>query len=167
MEYNRMEWKIIQGFLKKSMKRLSFITQFIIEFLLPFIGCRKVIGKMPANRRQLPDLQLLHLNSNCQVSDCKQDSEGSLLATPVASSFTEKWRASKWESRMAIFFFHDPLDVFEVRDLKEGEFFLTEQWAKKYLPSGSAVGIAQASSSTTQKSCIVPSKLNNWCFSQI
>ena len=71
MEYNRMEWKIIQGFLKKSMKRLSFITQFIIEFLLPFIGCRKVIGKMPANRRQLPDLQLVHLNSNCQVSDCK------------------------------------------------------------------------------------------------
>ena len=28
------------------MKRLSFITQFKIEFLLPFTGCRKVLGKM-------------------------------------------------------------------------------------------------------------------------
>ena len=32
---------------KKHMKRLSFITQFKIEFLLPFNGCRKVLGKMP------------------------------------------------------------------------------------------------------------------------
>ena len=29
------------------MKRLSFLTQFKIEFLLPFIGYRKVLGKMP------------------------------------------------------------------------------------------------------------------------
>ena len=29
------------------MKRLSFITQFKIEFLLPFTGCRNVFGKMP------------------------------------------------------------------------------------------------------------------------
>ena len=29
------------------MKRLSFITQFKIDFLLPFTGCRKVLGKMP------------------------------------------------------------------------------------------------------------------------
>ena len=29
------------------MKRLSFITQFKIEFLLPSTGCRKVLGKMP------------------------------------------------------------------------------------------------------------------------
>ena len=28
-------------------KRLSFITQFKIEFLLPFTSCRKVLGKMP------------------------------------------------------------------------------------------------------------------------
>ena len=28
------------------MKRLSFITQFKVEFLLPFTGCRKVLGKM-------------------------------------------------------------------------------------------------------------------------
>ena len=27
--------------------RLSFITQFKIEILLPFNGCRKVVGKMP------------------------------------------------------------------------------------------------------------------------
>ena len=33
---------------KKHMKRLSFITQFKIEFLLPFTGCRKVLGKIPA-----------------------------------------------------------------------------------------------------------------------
>ena len=32
---------------KKNMKRLSFITQFKIDFLLPFSGCRKVLGKMP------------------------------------------------------------------------------------------------------------------------
>ena len=29
------------------MKKLSFITQFKIEFLLPFTGCRKVLKKMP------------------------------------------------------------------------------------------------------------------------
>ena len=28
-------------------KRLSFITPFKIEFLLPLTGCRKVLGKMP------------------------------------------------------------------------------------------------------------------------
>ena len=27
--------------------RLSFKTQFKIEFLLPFTGCRKVLEKMP------------------------------------------------------------------------------------------------------------------------
>ena len=32
---------------KKHLERLSFITQFKIEFLLPFTGCRKVLGKMP------------------------------------------------------------------------------------------------------------------------
>ena len=33
---------------KKHLKRLSFITQFNIEFLLLFTGCRKVLGKMRA-----------------------------------------------------------------------------------------------------------------------
>ena len=28
--------------------RLSFITQFKIEFLISFTSCRKVLGKMPA-----------------------------------------------------------------------------------------------------------------------
>ena len=28
---------------------LSFIIQFKIDFLLPFTGCRKVLGKMPDN----------------------------------------------------------------------------------------------------------------------
>ena len=32
---------------KQHIKRLSFITQFKIEFLLPFTSCRKVLGKMP------------------------------------------------------------------------------------------------------------------------
>ena len=39
---------LFNGFSKqKNMKRLSFITQFKIEFLLLFTGCRKVLGKMP------------------------------------------------------------------------------------------------------------------------
>ena len=32
---------------KQHMKRLSFITQFKIEFLLLFTGWRQVVGKMP------------------------------------------------------------------------------------------------------------------------
>ena len=32
---------------KTNMKRVSFITQFKIEFLLPFTGCRNVLGKIP------------------------------------------------------------------------------------------------------------------------
>ena len=31
---------------KKHMKRLSLITQFKIEFLLPITGSKKVLGKM-------------------------------------------------------------------------------------------------------------------------
>ena len=34
---------------KRPMKRLSFITRFKIEFLLPFAGHRKVLGKMPVS----------------------------------------------------------------------------------------------------------------------
>ena len=37
---------------KKHMKRLSFITKFKIQFLLLFNGCRKVLGKMPAQNKQ-------------------------------------------------------------------------------------------------------------------
>ena len=29
---------------KKDLRRLSFQTQFMTEFLLPFTGCRKVLG---------------------------------------------------------------------------------------------------------------------------
>ena len=32
---------------KKHMKRLSLVTQFKIEFLLPFASCRNDVGKMP------------------------------------------------------------------------------------------------------------------------
>ena len=47
-----VECKIFQGFFKnkkekKNRNRLSFITQFKIESLLLFNGCRKVLGKMP------------------------------------------------------------------------------------------------------------------------
>ena len=36
---------------KIHMKRLSFITQSKIEFLLLFSGCKKVLGKMPGVAR--------------------------------------------------------------------------------------------------------------------
>ena len=61
------EWngKSFKGFTKtkkkkKYMKRLSLITQFKIEFLLPFIGCRKVLGKMPEVTcfQKVPDFSL-------------------------------------------------------------------------------------------------------------
>ena len=52
-----IELKIFQGCFKnkkqkikkkkKNRKRLNFMTQFKIEFLLPFTGCRKVLEKMP------------------------------------------------------------------------------------------------------------------------
>ena len=32
---------------KQHMKSLSFITQFKIDFLLPFTACTEVFGKMP------------------------------------------------------------------------------------------------------------------------
>ena len=38
---------------KKHMKRLSFITQFKIEFLLPFTSCRKACGKIPADEQNI------------------------------------------------------------------------------------------------------------------
>ena len=44
------------------MKRLSFITQFRIEFLLPFTGCRKVLQKMPGFMDNLKQ-------SGCQIPD--------------------------------------------------------------------------------------------------
>ena len=41
-----IEWKIFQKLKRKNhMKKLSFITQFKIEFLLPFTGCRKCLEK--------------------------------------------------------------------------------------------------------------------------
>ena len=46
-------WKSFKGIsktkkeTKKHIKRLSYITQFKIEFLLLFNSCRKLLGKMP------------------------------------------------------------------------------------------------------------------------
>ena len=34
---------------KKTHEEMSFITQFKIQFLLPFTGCRKKPGKMPGS----------------------------------------------------------------------------------------------------------------------
>ena len=44
-EENRKPFKRLKK-KKKNLKRLSFIAQFKIEFLLPFTGYRKVHGKM-------------------------------------------------------------------------------------------------------------------------
>ena len=38
---------------KKNTQRLSFITQFKMEFLLPFTGCGKVLGKMPGKNHSI------------------------------------------------------------------------------------------------------------------
>ena len=40
------------------MKRLSYITHFKIEFLLPFTGCREVLGKMPGLVFQYVELNI-------------------------------------------------------------------------------------------------------------
>ena len=52
---------------KKNMKRMCFITQFKIEFLLLLTSCRKVLGKMPGKLVCLlvsgPRLVLEQLNS--------------------------------------------------------------------------------------------------------
>ena len=48
---NRME--NLSRVLKKIIKRLSFVTQFEIKFLLPFTYCRKVLGKMLAYMSRL------------------------------------------------------------------------------------------------------------------
>ena len=60
----RIEWKIFQGCFKtkkkKKTKRLSFIiTQFKIEFLLLFTGCKKVLERMPAFRH------IVNINGRC------------------------------------------------------------------------------------------------------
>ena len=52
-EKNRKSFKVVskkkrkRKKKKKHLKGLSFITQFKIQILLPFTGCRKVLGKMP------------------------------------------------------------------------------------------------------------------------
>ena len=45
-----IKWKIFQSCFKnkEQMKRMGFITQLKIEFLLPFASCKKLVGKMLA-----------------------------------------------------------------------------------------------------------------------
>ena len=50
---------------KKHMKRLSFITLFKIEFLLPFTSCREVLGKMPGTGSGWLISMLVKLNWFC------------------------------------------------------------------------------------------------------
>ena len=38
----------------RNMKRLSFITQFKVQFLVPFTGYKKVLGKMPDSTLKSP-----------------------------------------------------------------------------------------------------------------
>ena len=49
---NRLiEWKIFQKLKrKKHVKKLSFITQFKVRFLIPFTSCRKVLEKVPVSK---------------------------------------------------------------------------------------------------------------------
>ena len=52
LEQQQFFLELIESFEEKltrriELKRLSFITQFKIEFLLPFTGCRWVLQKMP------------------------------------------------------------------------------------------------------------------------
>ena len=43
---------------KKHMKKLSFITQFKIAFLLLFTGCSEVLGKMLVRPSKIPSKTL-------------------------------------------------------------------------------------------------------------
>ena len=57
-EQNRKSYK---GVLKTKQKKKNegiefFITQFKIEFLLPFTNCRKVLEKMPVCEQKLADI---------------------------------------------------------------------------------------------------------------
>ena len=75
------------------MKRSSFVTQFKIEFLLPFISCRKVLGKMPALislskfRRRMRDFLFIF----CIFSSVKNIFHQSFLYTLVVFPITLSW----------------------------------------------------------------------------
>ena len=44
-QINRME-NLSRNFFKKNTHEIEFLTQFRIEFLQQFTGCREVLGKM-------------------------------------------------------------------------------------------------------------------------
>ena len=46
------------------MKRLSFITQFKIQFLLLFTSCRKVLGKLPNLKVRNIFMEKLQMHEN-------------------------------------------------------------------------------------------------------
>ena len=48
-EKNGKSFKVVSKTKKKKKHMKSFMTQFKIEFLLPFVGCKKMFGKMPAS----------------------------------------------------------------------------------------------------------------------
>ena len=54
-------------------KRLIFNTQFKIEFLLPFTGCREVLGKMPDKQKQTDRKRDRQIDST-EVSVCMRKS---------------------------------------------------------------------------------------------
>ena len=47
-EKNGKPFKVVSKAKKKKYMK-SFMTQFKIEFLLPFVDCKKMLGKMPAS----------------------------------------------------------------------------------------------------------------------
>ena len=48
-EKNGKSFKVVSKAKKKKKYMKSFMTQFKIEFLLPFVDCKKMLGKMPAS----------------------------------------------------------------------------------------------------------------------
>ena len=77
------------------MKRLSFITQFKIEFLLLFNGCRKVLGKMPL----LGIVKILkeHILNELKKSRAKKISKVAESVKNNVDSGGKIWRLKKKE----------------------------------------------------------------------
>ena len=62
------KWKGGKVFQRCLSEEIEFITQFKTEFLLPFTGCRKVLGKKPEGRPHENDY-CLFLNTKVNFRD--------------------------------------------------------------------------------------------------
>ena len=72
------------------MKRLSFITQFKIEFLLLFTGCRKVLGKMPVDCCSLHTIAKVQWQFIGKLSYCQSVSISSKLTMKILVNSAEQ-----------------------------------------------------------------------------